>query len=109
MREEFRRRVSRRYHGAAHFAFTVAVSLGSCGALLSQVRGVVLLELAAVPAFFLLFSLIEYLEHRYLLHRRVWWAPFAYEIHTLEHHKFFTEKDYYPESHRDYAFVLFPP
>jgi hypothetical protein len=109
MREEFRRNVGRYYHGAAHFAFTVSVSLGTCAALLLQVRGLRAAELLAIPAFFLFCCLIEYLEHRYLLHRRQPFAPIAYQIHTLEHHKFYTEEDFHPESHRDFAFVLFPP
>jgi sterol desaturase/sphingolipid hydroxylase (fatty acid hydroxylase superfamily) len=109
MRARLRANVPGYYHGAAHLVFTLAVSLGSAAALLLQVRDLRASEIAAVPLFFLFCCLVEYLEHRYLLHRRTWIGAAAFRIHTLEHHEFFTEEEFQPDGQRDYAFVLFPP
>jgi hypothetical protein len=83
--------------------------LGVTLALLSRVRGLRAAELWAVPGFLIFCSLGEYLEHRFLLHRNSRLGAVAFRIHTLEHHRFFTETDFVPDSRRDWAFVLFPP
>jgi sterol desaturase/sphingolipid hydroxylase (fatty acid hydroxylase superfamily) len=108
-RDELRRRVSPRYSGRAHLAFTLVSSLAVAALLLAGLRAVRPWEIAVAPAFFLLCSLLEYLEHRFLLHRRTRAASFAFEIHTLEHHRFFTDESYHPDDRRDFAFILFPP
>jgi hypothetical protein len=108
-REDFRATVPRWYRGEAHLAFTLVSSLGVTAALALQVRGLRLVELASVPLFFVFCCFAEYLEHRYLLHRNGRLTAFAFRIHTLEHHRFFTDGDFAPESRRDWAFVLFPP
>jgi sterol desaturase/sphingolipid hydroxylase (fatty acid hydroxylase superfamily) len=109
MRDELRAQVGRRYSGAAHLAFTLVVSLGVTVLLYAQVRAPGPLVLLTVPLFFVFCCLLEYLEHRYLLHRRTRLAAMAFRIHTLEHHRFFTDAAFEPESLRDYAFILFPP
>jgi len=84
-------------------------SLAVTLALAWQVRAPSLAELIAVPGFFLFCCLFEYLEHRYILHKNSRATAFAFRIHTLEHHRFFTDVDFRPQSRRDWAFVLFPP
>jgi hypothetical protein len=108
-RDELRKNISPRYSGIAHFAFTVTMSLGTTVGLAAFVRGLRPVELWAIAASFVLFCLIEYTEHRWLLHKRRAFAPFAFRIHTLEHHVFFTDDNFLPEGRRDYHFVLFPP
>jgi hypothetical protein len=108
-RESFRAAVPRWYRGEAHLVFTLVSSLAMTLGLAGQVRAPSFAELAAVPAFFVFCSLGEYLEHRYLLHRNSRLTAFAFRIHTLEHHRFFTDVDFAPEGRRDWAFVLFPP
>jgi hypothetical protein len=107
-RDELRGKISRFYRGELHFAFTFTVSGGATVWLASQVREVRPLEWLAVPGFFLFCCLIEYLEHRYLLHQRRF-GELPFRLHTLEHHGFYTVEDFKPESRRDYAYVLFPP
>lgn len=109
MRDELRANVSARYSGVAHLLFTFGVSSTVTVFLFSRVRAASLAELAVAPAFFVLCCLLEYLEHRHLLHQRRRLADFAFRIHTLEHHRFFTDDDFEPETLRDYAFILFPP
>ena len=107
-RENFRAVVPRWYRGEAHLAFTLLSSLGVTAALLLQLRAPSLAELSAAPGFFLFCCFAEYLEHRYLLHRNSRLGAFAFRIHTLEHHVFFTDEEFAPESRRDWYFVLFP-
>jgi hypothetical protein len=109
MRSELRAKVSRHYSGPAHLAFTLTTSIGVTVALLSRVRNLDSDELFAVPAFFVVCCFLEYLEHRYLLHQRTWLGAAAYRIHTVEHHRFFTDEYFTPDNRRDWAFVLFPP
>jgi hypothetical protein len=108
-REAMRRAVAPWYRGWMHLAFTVGSSIAVTAALAAQVRAPRARELAAAPIFFLLCSLLEYLEHRWLLHRRTRLGAAAFRIHTLEHHRFFTDRDYRPDGSRDWAFILFPP
>ncbi len=111
MRDELRRTISPRYSGGAHFAFTTLSSLGATVALAAAavLRGARPLDWLAFPITLIACMLGEYCEHRWLLHRRTKLAPFAFRIHTLEHHVFFTETDFRPDDRRDFAFVLFPP
>jgi Fatty acid hydroxylase superfamily len=107
-REELRARIGRWYRGEAHFAFTFVTSLGVIALYLSRLHGVRPLEWLAVPAFFLFCGFVEHLEHRYLLHQRRL-GGFAFRIHTIEHHAYFTLEEFRPEDRRDYFYVLFPP
>jgi sterol desaturase/sphingolipid hydroxylase (fatty acid hydroxylase superfamily) len=109
MRAELRGNVSARYSGVAHLFFTFGVSIAATIFLYSRTRAPSLAELAAAPIFFVICCLLEYLEHRWLLHVRTRIADPAFRIHTLEHHRFFTDEDFQPEGLRDYAFILFPP
>jgi hypothetical protein len=107
-RAELRGRIGRFYRGEAHLLFTFTVSVGVTALLFSQVHDVRPLEWLAVPAFFLFCCFMEYLEHRYLLHQRRF-GEFAFRIHTLEHHAFFTVEEFTIGDRRDYFYVLFPP
>jgi hypothetical protein len=109
VRDELRAGVSPGYSGRSHFAFTTVASSAVTVGLWAQVRAPSVAELALVPGFFVLCCFLEYLEHRYLLHQRTRLGAAAFRIHTLEHHRFYTEEDFQPESLRDYAFILFPP
>jgi hypothetical protein len=108
-REEFRATVPGWYRGELHLLFTLVSSLGMTVGLCLQIHQLRLVELWTVPLFFVFCSLAEYLEHRFLLHRNSRMSALAFRIHTLEHHRFFTDTEFVPEGRRDWAFVLFPP
>lgn len=108
-RDALRATVGKWYRGEAHLAFTLLASSGMTLALASRVRDLRAAQLWTVPLFFLFCCLAEYLEHRYLLHRNSRLGAVAFRIHTLEHHRFFTEADFAPEGRRDFAYILFPP
>jgi hypothetical protein len=107
-RAELRERIGRWYRGEAHLLFTFTVSLGVTALFAARARQVRPAEWLALPAFFLFCCFAEYLEHRYLLHQRRF-GEFAFRIHTLEHHAFFTVEEFGTDSRRDYFYVLFPP
>lgn len=107
-RASLRKKVPRLYHGYVHMAFTTVISLGSAAYLFARVEHATPLEWLALPGILVLASLLEYAEHRFVLHREVPGGAFAYKIHTLEHHRFFTDTEFLPKDHRDLFFVLFP-
>ncbi len=61
----------------------MSISLGAGVALAAQVRAPSWGELAVAPAFFLVCSLLEYLEHRHILHRRL--PPLEFAVTALVH------------------------
>lgn len=108
VRAELRRKIPRRYHGLLHMALTVSLSLGATIGLFASVRNPSWSEAFLGAGLFLFSSFFEYMEHRFLLHRKLKYGETAFRIHTLEHHAFFTEDQFLPRDHRDYYFVLFP-
>ncbi len=67
------------------------------------------IELLVVATTFLFANFVEYRVHRGPMHRKDSLYGLLYKRHTLEHHRFFTEKDMAHEGSRDFAAVLFPP
>ncbi len=99
------------YRARAHFIATSAVSLPliAWGSLtLSRTGPITAAEVAFLGAFLVLASLVEYLLHRYPLHRRMRALPLAYERHTLLHHHYYTEAAIEAFEGREYRFVFFP-
>lgn len=62
----------------------------------------------ALPVGVVLGNVIEYLLHRFPMHRRYPGLKQAFRQHTVLHHRFFTHKQIEVEESRDYFFVLFP-
>jgi hypothetical protein len=112
--KEFRRyyrknRVPRFYSGELHLLFTASVLLGGMGWHLAKLRNVTVWELLAVPAMLLFGNWVEYMVHRYPLHNVYPLLKGAYQIHSLEHHRFYIYDAMDFESFRDFMMVLFPP
>ncbi len=57
----------------------------------------------------LIANVVEYWAHRLPMHRPYKWLYFAFDHHTLRHHRFFPDTDMGYESGKDVAFVLFSP
>ncbi len=96
------------YRGELHVAWTAACVLGPAAYCLRQLRGPSALELACVPAMFVLGSLVVWALHKHVLHRPVPGLRRVYVIHTLQHHRFYTYEHGEPDSTRDYYITLFP-
>lgn len=97
------------YVGELHLAFTSAVLLGTIGWHLIQVPSWGWREALFLPATLVFGNAVEYLLHRYPLHAVYPFARPAYEIHTLEHHRFYVHGAMDFESVKDFMMVLFPP
>jgi sterol desaturase/sphingolipid hydroxylase (fatty acid hydroxylase superfamily) len=111
-RVEFRTRIWPWYSGTVHFAFSNILLGGITFALLSGLRGVRPAEWLAIPVAFLFANVIEYVAHRYPLHRPMPGGRRSYTAHAIQHHRFFTsevEASMVCESNRDYFVILFGP
>jgi hypothetical protein len=103
------RHIGPRYSGWLHFATTTFGSLAAIGVAIWSVDRPTLLELCAVPVFFLIANLGEYAGHRGPMHHRRRHLAILFERHTLQHHRFYTHEAMASASPRDFQMVLFPP
>jgi sterol desaturase/sphingolipid hydroxylase (fatty acid hydroxylase superfamily) len=103
------RHIGPRYRGWLHFATTTVGSLAAIGFAISRVRAPSIRELFAIPVFFLIANLGEYLGHRGPMHHRRRYVAALFERHTQQHHRYFTNEAMAAESPRDFQMVLFPP
>ena len=108
-RDGYRPRISARYRGWAHFAFTSVTSLAVIALALAQLTDVEGAEWAVPPLTLLLANVVEYLGHRLAMHRRRPGLALVHRRHTLEHHQFFTHDAMSYAGSRDFVMVLFPP
>ena len=111
--ERFRERyraahIPARYSGPLHLAGTVAITAAVLALAIHGLDDVRPLEWLTIPAAFLYANLVEYLGHRFVMHRRVPGFGLVFERHTLQHHRFFTHENMRFDSTRDYRAVLFP-
>ena len=97
------------YRGWLHFASTTIGSLVVIAIAVWQVDQPSAVELAAVPLFFLVANLGEYLGHRGPMHHPRRGLRLLFERHAGQHHRFFTDEAMAVESSRDFQMVLFPP
>lgn len=96
------------YSGIRHLVVMMGVLVGAMVVSATRVGAVRPLEWLVVPLGFVMANLVEYLAHRYLLHRPKP-VPFLYRRHSARHHRFFThEQPYVGRGHLDFPIVLFP-
>lgn len=62
----------------------------------------------AIPLGLVIGNVVEYVMHRYPMHRRYRRAKRMFTQHTVQHHRFYTDKQMQAEERRDFFFVLFP-
>lgn len=96
------------YRGELHVASTLAWVLAPAAYCMTRLHDVQPMEWLTVPAMLVFGSLFVWALHRYVLHRPVPGLRFAYVIHTLHHHRFYTREHAEPESRRDFHITLFP-
>lgn len=53
-------------------------------------------------------NVVEYVMHRFPMHRRYRRMKRTFNQHTVQHHRFYTEKQMQAEERRDFFFVIFP-
>ncbi|MEO5970605.1 MAG: SDR family NAD(P)-dependent oxidoreductase [Bdellovibrionia bacterium] len=100
--------IPRYYLGILHAFFALSVLLGGASFAFSQLTEVSVKEWLTLPAIFLFGNWVEYSLHRWVLHRRLPGLKAVYRIHSLEHHRFFTEEHPTFDTVRDLHTVFFP-
>jgi sterol desaturase/sphingolipid hydroxylase (fatty acid hydroxylase superfamily) len=88
-RQPFAAAIPDTYRPRLHAAMTVLFVVGGVAAALSALSRVRPLEWLALPMGFFAANLVEYLGHRFLLHRRTRLAAFAFDTHVRRHHACF--------------------
>jgi hypothetical protein len=108
-RRVFAAQLPTRYRPFRHLAGCVAFGLVTSGAALSRVARATPVEWLALPITLVACNLVEYAGHRWVMHMRTFFLPYAYEQHTLRHHKSFDCDHMSIESPRDFGVLLFAP
>lgn len=96
------------YSAKAHYIATTCLSLPLIIYALYKFETLKALDFLVIPIFILFATLFEYLVHRYLLHRQVWFFKTPYVEHTLRHHFFFTHQAIEATQSADFERVFFP-
>lgn len=98
------------YSGWAHLAVITGVCLLAVALLLLQIHVLVWWHLLVIPFGFVVSNLVEYLAHRYPMHRPMpYVGKYIYKKHAAIHHRYFTDKDMVLEDPRDLFEILTNP
>jgi hypothetical protein len=108
-RRRFAAQIPRGYRPLRHLAGCAAFGLVGAALALSTVGRVAPVEWLALPVGLLACNLLEYAGHRWVMHVRTAFLPYAYEAHTLRHHSGFDRDHMAITSARDLGLVLFAP
>ena len=97
------------YHGFVHIGVMYGVGIVGIWWAVSQLHHATWEWLLVIPVF-LAGNLVEWLMHRYVMHRLV--DVFAlraiYDRHTRQHHQYFTDAEHTINSVREFRIVFFP-
>lgn len=96
------------YFRRAHLIVHGTPVIASCAYAASRLADVKTLEWLAVPVWLLLGSGFVYWFHRHVLHRPTRFFWFAYEKHTLQHHRFYDYEHITRDEPDDLHITLFP-
>ena len=97
------------YSGPAHLAFTFGAGTLVLVLCLLQLDSVRPLEWLTVPMAFVYANLVEYIGHRFPMHRPFRGLGLVYRRHAGQHHRFFSHQAMPLDDARDLRAVLFPP
>lgn len=96
------------YSGIAHACFAATVLISPIVYYASQLDQVSWKEFLAFPFMLIFGNWVEYIAHRYPLHHSYPGMKNLYQIHTREHHQYYTDKAISFETPRDFILVFFP-
>ena len=109
-REDYRdREIPAGYRGGRHLALTFGAGLIAWAACVWQLQEVTRWEWLTSPLALLYANLVEYLGHRYPMHRPFKPLAVVYRRHAGQHHRFFNHVAMPIDDLRDLRAVLFPP
>jgi hypothetical protein len=109
-REHYRHQhIPRHYSGRAHLVFVVLFSIGGIVVSAYRLDDVQWFEWLTLPLAFLYANLVEYVGHRWVMHRKVALLGQIHKRHAGQHHHFFTHEHMAMDFWSDCRAVLFPP
>jgi len=97
------------YSGWAHLAVITGVCLASSGGLLLTLGALQAWHLLTVPFAFIVSNFVEYVAHRWPMHRPTMFGKRIYKKHAAVHHRYFTYEDMVLEDSRDLFEILTSP
>ena len=97
------------YNGWVHLGFSMSMALGALLISVSQLESVTRLEWLVIPITFFYANMVEYVVHRFPMHRPTKKLKLLFRRHARQHHRFFTDQAMQFDSIDDFAAVLFPP
>lgn len=108
-RETYKSNIGPLYNGIVHVVVTFGAGIAAIACCVSQMHDASWEWLLAIPVF-LGGNFVEWLMHRYVMHRRI--NVFAlraiYERHTRQHHQYFTDNEPTFDTTREFRIVFFP-
>jgi len=109
-REHYREKYQpKNYSGVVHFCSSMGFAVSVFIIALSQLSDVSVYEWLTIPITFIYANFVEYLVHRFPMHRPFKRIKVLFRRHARQHHRFFTDKAMQFDSSNDFAVVLFPP
>jgi hypothetical protein len=96
------------YSPLAHVLIHVGPPVASCCYAASRLDHATPLQWLTVPLMLLFGSAFVYWFHRFVLHRPTRGSSFAYQRHTLQHHRFFDYDHITADEVKDLHIMLFP-
>ncbi len=110
LRDDYRKNIlPSSYSGALHLILSILGALGLIVLASTQIKRRSYGDLLFIPIAFLIANVVEYLAHRFLLHRPIKYFMVAFKEHTILHHSFFTHDAIEIETSKDFHRVLFSP
>lgn len=100
--------VPKSYSPTLHLSVTAGIGLAALIAGFVAIESFRWTLVAVAATFFVLANLVEWLAHKYLLHRRQRFFEPLYDQHVPRHHVFYTETSMAVGSRREWRFVLMP-
>ncbi len=109
-RQQYRRENrSPNYNGYLHLGFSLSVALSIIVYCAFNLEQVSIWEWLTIPVTFIYANLVEYVAHRFPMHRPFKWIKIIYQRHSCQHHRFFTHQAMAFKDSKDFCVVLFPP
>src|SRR5947207_340472 len=108
-REQYKCDISPLYNGLVHIGVMYGAGIAAIAYCASRLNGATWEWLFVIPTF-IGGNFVEWLMHRYVMHRRI--DVFAlraiFERHTRQHHQYFTDNDPTIDTTREFRIVFFP-
>lgn len=109
-RQYFRTNVIPRYYSPAlHVLFNFGLLIGSCLYTFLKIQSIGIYETVLFVMMMILGNFVIYFIHRYPLHKKYpFIAKHTFDIHSKQHHRFYTYQNYQFDSPKDFYILFFP-